>query len=309
VKVYLNRQIVQGPYGGGNLFVKAYYEFAEKTHGVKLQIDQTMRINPEVILLAGLANEGPRAISADQAIMWKMYNPGCKIVLRVNENDARKGTHGMDAMLLKVSEHIDGTVFVSKWLQDYFVTRGWACPNQTVIHNGVQRTVFKPGVKFNDGKSHIVAHHWSDNVMKGHATYERIDKFVGENPDKFAFTYIGRHQCDFKHTTVVRPLHGRALGEELGKHDIYISASVFEPGPNHVLEALACELPTYVHINGGGAAEFACVDHAFLGWEQLESILNSGVHIPNTAIALQSWPDCIKEYNDFLEQTWKANTP
>lgn len=319
MKVYINRTPRSGPWGGGNMFVHAFHKHAAEHAGLELQVDETMRIDPDVILLAGLENEGPTAISAEQAIMWKMYRPGCKLVLRVNENDARKGTSHMDPLLLKISEHVDATVFVSRWLQDYFVAKGWACPNQTVIYNGVDRDIFKPADKLKNGKVNIVAHHWSDNRMKGADIYEKLDEFVGQNPDKFAFTYIGRHQCDFKHTNVVKPLSGRRLGEELGKHDVYVSASRFDPGPNHCLEAIACGLPTYVHKDGGGCVEFAGPSATYDNWEMLKVIIerldpnairawkNGSWGLPLNTFSPPTWQTCVREYSQFLEATWKAS--
>lgn len=313
MQVYINRRVHRGPYGGGNLFVKAYHELAPKTSGVEVLINQDGSINPEVILLAGLENEYPD-ISAEQAIMYKSYvKPDCQLILRVNENDARKGTSHMDDILLKISEHVDGTVFVSEWLQNYFMEKGWVCKNNTVIYNGVDREIFKPYPKLNNGKVNIVAHHWSDNRMKGADIYEELDKFIGENSDKFTFTYIGRHQCDFKHTKVVKPLSGQALGEELGKYDVYVSASRFDPGPNHILEALACELPTYVHKDGGGCVEFAGENAVYERFNHLALYLNAHADMRAPSLAAintftpPSWQDCVKKYNDFLEATWQKS--
>jgi len=306
MKLYINRNPVSGPWGGGAKFFNAFWEFSS----VELMKSQTMNINPDVMLLVGLDNQGPTQISAEQAVMYKMYvNPGCKLVLRVNECDARKGTTGVDDGLIKLSRFVDGTVFVSRWLQEYFNAKGWGCQNQTVIYNGVQRSIFKPQPKVDNGKLNIVAHHWSDNRMKGADIYERLDELAGKNPDKLAFTYVGRHQCDFKHTNVIKPLHGQALGDELGKHDVYVSASRFDPGPNHILEALACGLPTYVHKDGGGCVEFAGTDHVYGDMLELESIITAvGLHASNTNFTLSSWKDCVTEYNAFLEATWKAQT-
>lgn len=306
MKVYINRFPVNGPWGGGNMFVKAFHRVSPDM-GVTLVEPDTVQGAPDAILLAGLDNDGV-GISAEQAIMYKMYQDRVKLILRVNENDARKGTDHMDEYLLKLAPHVDGTVFVSEWLRDYFMERDWPCQNNTVIINGVDKEVFKPQPKLNNGKLNIVAHHWSDNRLKGADIYEAIDEFVGKNPDKFAFTYIGRHKCDFKHTTVVRPLFGKKLGEELGKHDVYVSASTADPGPNHILEALACGLPTYVHEEGGGCVEFAGVPNAFSTFEQLKQILvatdpNSPHLLPYNAITPSDWPTCIREYIDFLEAT------
>lgn len=312
MKVYVNRRPQRGPWGGGNMFVKACHELMPQNTDIEFLLNENGSINPDVILLAGLENDG-RDISAEQAIMYKMYvKPTCQIVLRVNENDARKGTNHMDEMLLKVSEHVDGTVFVSEWLRDYFMAKGWACQNNTVIYNGVDFDVFKPQPKLNNGKLNIVAHHWSDNRMKGADIYETLDRFVGANSDLFTFTYIGRHKCDFQHTKVIKPLSGKALGDELGKYDVYVSASRFDPGPNHILEALACGLPTYVHIDGGGCVEFAGHDHTYYSWEQLQSLLLENaqqgyMQRPNRSFTPPTWQKCVQEYNAFLEATWQKN--
>lgn len=310
MQVYINRRVVKGPWGGGNMFVKAYHDFGGKSHDVEVLVNENGTINPDVILLAGLENEYPD-IGVEQAIMYKSYiKPDCQLVLRVNENDARKGTNHMDDALLKISEHVDGTVFVSNWLRDYFIEKGWACQNNTVIYNGVDREWFKPQPKFNNGKLNIVAHHWSDNRMKGADIYEALDEFVGQHPDKFTFTYIGRHQCDFKHTKVVPPKSARSLGEELGKYDVYVSASRFDPGPNHILEALACGLPTYVHKDGGGCVEFAGEDAIYSSFMELEAYLKYAAELlPATpsvnSFILPTWQECVRKYNDFLEATWR----
>lgn len=313
MKAYINRKVVVGPWGGGNLFTRAYWKHCEESAGFELCRGSSFQIRPDVMLLVGLDNQGPDEISVEQAIMYKMYvNPGCKLVLRVNENDPRKGTSHVDAGLLKLSEHVDGTVFVSKWMQQYFNEKGWACKNQTVIINGVDNQIFKPGTKLNNGKLNIVAHHWSDNWLKGGDVYEQIDRFVGENPDRFTFTYIGRHKCDFKHTNVVKPLSGKLLGEELGKYDVYVSASRFDPGPNHVLEALACGLSTYVHHDGGGCVEFATGAASYRDWNFLRALLvcehaAGQVREPTVnTFTPGTWQECVREYNAFLASTWQT---
>lgn len=307
----MNRRPVNGPWGGGNAFFRAYHEFGERP-GIEVLRDPTLSINPDTVLLVGLENDG-QDIGVEQAIMYKMYvKPECLLVFRVNECDARKGTTHIDDALLAVSEHMDGTVFVSRWMQDYFNAKGWACKNQAVIINGVDRSIFRPGPKPNNGKLNIVAHHWSDNPMKGADVYEKLDELVGQCPDKFAFTYIGRHRCDFKHARVIRPLSGKALGEELGKHDVYVSASRFDPGPNHVLEALACGLPTFVHADGGGCVEFAGSHASYRDWDMLRAILGCEYAVlgsapgdPFNKFVPSTWQTCVQEYNAFLEATWR----
>jgi glycosyltransferase involved in cell wall biosynthesis len=308
MKLYVNRKPVNGPWGGGNMFVKACYQVLghPDRKDVEMFLPDDPGAKPDVILLAGTTNDGV-GISADQAIMHKLYHrPDMKIVLRVNENDARKATEGVDENLIKLSEHIDATVFVSDWLQDYFMKKGWKCENNMVIHNGVDQELFVPQEKLGNSKINIVTHHWSDNYLKGFDIYEDLDEFVNLNKD-FTFTYIGRHRHSFSNeTNIVKPLAGKKLAEELGKYDVYVSASRFDPGPNHILESLACKIPTYVYKDGGGCIEFAGDDHVFNSWEELETLLLTKKFEQNTQFELPTWNDCIEKYASFLEEVCKS---
>lgn len=301
MKIYINREPHSGPYGGGNMFVKAFHRLVPDM-GHELVSPMDPNAIPDVILAVGLPSESP-CIGVEQAIMYRMINPRVKVVLRVNENDARKNTSHMDDALRRVSGHIDGTVWVSNYMRDYFRGR-WDCVDQTVIINGVDREVFKPGEKLDNGKVNIVAHHWSDNRMKGADVYEAIDEFVGRNPDRFTFTYIGRTRSHLPHTNVIRPLSGKRLGEELGKYDIYVSGSRHDPGPNHILEALACGLPTLIHPDGGGCVEFAGEDHRYSDIANLWGALAASNVMPippNTALELTGWETCVSAYVKYLE--------
>lgn len=303
-KIYINRLPIFTPWGGGAQFVNSAYKYLpEHNHTVIEATDS--QTAPDVILLAGIPNDG-YGISAEQAVMYKMFmsdKRDIKLVLRVNENDARKGTNGVDNTLIELSKHVDATVWVSTWLQDYFNAKDWHCQNNIVIKNGVNKDVFKPGQKLDNGKINLVTHHWSNNDLKGFDIYEAIDRWL-DTPagQKFTFTYIGREKGTFKNTTVVAPLSGKKLGEELGKYDVYVSASRFDPGPNHVLESIACGLPTFVHKLGGGGAEFAGLDATFSTWEELEKrLVNNQIPDVKNAQKIDDWETCIASYSRFIE--------
>lgn len=294
------------------MFTKALHEWLPQ-QGHEVIPAESMTVAPDVILLTGLDNDGHGGISAEQAISYKMlmeaHGRDVKLVLRVNENDARKGTAHVDSYLMKLFPHMDGIVFVSDWLHRYFAEKGWSGGNCKVIYNGVDQSVFKRLDATPNNLNNIVAHHWSDNYMKGFDIYEKLDEWIGKNPG-FTFTYIGRDRGTFKNTKVIKPLSGKRLGEELGKYDVYVSASRFDPGPNHILEALACGMPTFVHKDGGGCVEFAGADHAYSNWDELEALLVAGAWNGNSnAIRLSSWQTCVQEYSTFLEQTVKSVVP
>ena len=302
MRIYINRASIQGPWGGGAHFINAAHEYIN-TFGHQVEATSS-NASPDVILLAGIDNDG-KGISAEQAIMYKsiMNNQrDVKIVLRVNENDARKGTNHVDSKLVEISKHIDGTVFVSDWLKDYFLRRGWACQNYKVIKNGVNREIFYSQQKLNNNKTNLVTHHWSDNYMKGFDIYDEIDKFIGTpEGSNYTFTYIGRDRGTFKNTSVIKPLYGKKLGEELGKYDVYVSASRFDPGPNHVIESIACQIPTYVHSDGGGSVEFAGKEFCYSTWKELKTILLER-KFKNNEQNFSDWKTCIENYVKFFEE-------
>jgi hypothetical protein len=300
VKILINRKPLRDrAWGGGNLFVTALcdtmssnghqvvYEFSEDIDVIFMQDPRYSDLN----------------ISINEIISYKHFKKDTKVIHRVNECDARKNTTGVDNLLRDCSGHTDHTVFVSEWMKNYHLKKGWKSDSSSVIYNGVNLDHFSKREKIQNGKINIVAHHWSNNRLKGFDIYEKIDKFVSDNDD-FTFTYIGRHSEQFSNTRVIDPIYGKELGKELSKYDVYISGSMYDPGPNHILESLACRIPTYVISKGGGAVEFAGKSHAYDTFEDLVSILQSKEYKPNDYIP-NTWEHCISEYMNVIDSMEK----
>jgi len=302
MKIYVNRMPVRGPWGGGAHFINAAYDIIPD-FGHVIEAANNSNSSPDLILLVGTGSDGS-GISAQQAIMYKSVmsqQRDVKIVIRVNENDARKGTQHVDKELIEISKHVDGTIFVSEWLKNYFINRGWCCQNNVVIKNGVNKEIFQPQQKLNNGKINLVTHHWSDNYLKGFDIYDEVDNFLGtEEGSGYTFTYIGRDRGTFKRSSVIKPLHGKKLGEELGKYDVYISASRFDPGPNHVIESVSCQIPTYVHVEGGGSVEFAGEKFSYSSWKDLKQILLNKKFERNEQ-NFDDWKTCMEKCVRFFE--------
>jgi glycosyltransferase involved in cell wall biosynthesis len=290
-KIYINRRPVEGPWGGGNLFVKSMYEFFPK-NGYKI-IDNPDKEQPDIIFLQSPYPDNILNFSINDAVNIKQKNKTTKIYLRVNDCDARKGTEGVDDIWLETSKFVDKTFFVSNWMKNYFLEKGWNCKNNYVIYNGVNKDHFKPGKKINNEKINIVTHHWSSNRMKGFDAYEFIDNFVAKNK-KYTFTYIGRELGTFKNTNVIKPLFGKDLGKELSKYDVYVSGSKFDPGPNHILESISCNLPVIVCKDGGGAVEFTN-KNIYNNLEELQSMILSKQY-ETASDFTTSWKECILRY-------------
>lgn len=295
MKVFINREVINGPYGGGNAFIKAFMEIAPK-----LDVTVGTRLNQkyDAVLLMDPRPDETTGIGIDDVIRYKLFQPKVKIFQRVNECDARKQTTGIDAMLANAGQHNDFTFFVSDWMRDYHQKRNWPCANTEVIYNGVDRSVFFPtsrGLLVTDAHvTRIVTHHWSDNPYKGEDVHKWLDQFVAANSE-FHYTYIGRTGAPLPNSEVVAPLFGAPLGEKLRQNDIYVTATVCDPGPNHVIEAIASGLPTYAHVRGGGAVEFVGQDHTFETVEQLTEILKKPTHEPNKWQP-PIWEECISAF-------------
>ena len=295
MRVLLNRKPVDGPWGGGNAFVKAFIQgLKERGHEVVFNLEE----NHDCFFII---DPRPDANCPGLGNYLQRFGTGypTPIIQRINECDARKNTEHMDYLLLDCSQYLTKTIFVSDWMKSYFLKKGWRCANNFVIHNGVDKSIFKPSemISFSKKKS-VVAHHWSNNILKGFDAYEFLDYLAGKGI--IDFTYIGRHRNSFQNAKLIEPCSGEKLANSLAIHDIYVSASRFDPGPNHILEALAVGLPTYVHRDGGGAVEFAGGYHVFSNLCELEEIILKNSHEKNHYNPT-TWEQSIEQYIRVVE--------
>jgi hypothetical protein len=304
MKILFNRKPVEGPWGGGNNFVKSAFNILPSL-GYKI-IDFSLTELPDKIFLQSPFPDNEIKFSINEAIHLKQRYPNIEIIMRVNDCDARKNTDNVDKVWIESSKFVDKTVFVSNWMKEYFINKGWKCNKNYVLYNGVDLDHFKVRNKIQNGKVNIVTHHWSNNKLKGFDIYDQIDQFVGRNK-KFTFTYIGRDRGTFKNTKIISPLFGKDLGLELSKYDIYVSASRFDPGPNHILESLACNIPTYVYKDGGGCVEFAGKNHIYENFEQLIDFLNKKEGKINNTINIDPWELCIKKLDLIIKEKGLKN--
>jgi glycosyltransferase involved in cell wall biosynthesis len=297
LKVLINRKPKRDQaWGGGNLFVIALCDTLrayghEVVHTLDDDIDRILLMDPRYDELG---------ISLNEVVQYRQAHPGTWVVHRVNECDARKGTEGIDDMLRFTSRFTDRTVFVSNWMSEYHLHKGWSCADTEVIINGVDKRHFKSANRSPGKTLSIVAHHWSDNPMKGQDVYEHLDHLVGSRND-MTFEYIGRTKAKFKNTHVVPPLHGELLGRRLANHDVYVTGTWNDPGPNHVLEAIACELPVLVHERGGGAVQFAGTDNVYTSLKELTMMLTKRSWKKTWGVFPVPWDECIALYMKALE--------
>lgn len=258
-KIFFNRVPRYEPYGGGSHFVTAMCEYLKKKgHEVVFELDEAV----DTIFMID-PRSGDIGYSINHILSFKEHFPNVKILHRINECDARKNTEGLDRILIESANRSDKVVFISNWLKEYFENLGFEKNKGTVIYNGCKLNHFYPVEnKKPNKKIKLLTHHWSDNWMKGFDLYSKIDEWLSDSSLDFEFTYVGRYSKEYtpKNTKIIHPLHGKELGEELRKHDIYVTASRYEPCGMHHIEGAASGLPVIYHKETGGIVEL-CSKH------------------------------------------------
>ena len=144
MKISIGSKIIDGPFGGGNEFLKNLIDFLDsKGHTVinhlkDKDIDIIMLTNPLV------SSETSSFNSYDIEFYLKFINNQALVFQRFNECDERKGTNNINFKLNKFNQVVDVNIFVSYWLKNvfnefelskkkYFVIKGG--PNKEIFNN------------------------------------------------------------------------------------------------------------------------------------------------------------------------------
>ena len=260
MKIAIGFQIKNNSWGGGNQFAISLVEAAKsKGHLITYNLDDR---DIDIILFTDprAYNDGVNFDSAEIINYLLFKNKYALVVHRINECDERKNTFHMNNFLRWSNYCADHTVFISSWLKKLNIYQR-STPS-SVILNGASAKFFKRYSNNDwDQKSRlkIVTHHWSPNYMKGFDVYKEIDNLLLDTywERKIEFTYIGNlpNNFNFKKANHISPMHGKALGRELSKHHIYLSASINEPAGMHHIEGILCGLPI-VYRESGALPEY-----------------------------------------------------
>lgn len=286
MKLLINRQPKRTPWGGGSHFVTLFSDYMSKmghtvVHEFSYGINAILMIDPRP---EDAINDVNRILA------YRMLNPKVKIVHRINDSDIPRGTAFLDQLNIESNKSVaDHTVFISRWLQQYYVSKGFDADRpSTVITNGCDLSTFSPSNRspIQDRKLKIVTHHWSDNFNKGFDAYISIDKYL-EEFDDIEFTYVGRYFKDYKpqKTRMIAPLYGKDLAAELSKHDVYLTGARYEACGMHHIEGAACGMPVIYHDDGGGVVEM-CMRYG-ARYNTIESLVDAIKYVRQNYVEYQ----------------------
>jgi glycosyltransferase involved in cell wall biosynthesis len=262
MKLFINRKLRRNPWGGGVHFVTGFADYLTGLgHQVTTQYDDDVDV---ILMIDPRDDDGFGDIN--QLIQYKSFlkskNKNVKVVHRINDSDIPRGTNFLVDLNIRSNLAIaDQTIFISQWLKTHYEEKGFS-KQSVVIKNGCNHEWFYPSKEQKQqGQISVVTHHWSDNYNKGFDAYIELDKQLQFTKD-IKFTYVGRYYKDYQpmFTNIVAPLYGKELGEELRKHDVYLTAAKWEACGMHHIEASSCGLPVVFHKNGGGINEI-CSKH------------------------------------------------
>tara|TARA_X000000950_G_C13914098_1_gene660199 strand:- start:1907 stop:2941 length:1035 start_codon:yes stop_codon:yes gene_type:complete len=260
MKISIGYKVIDGPWGGGNSFSIQLTNFLEENN---IKVVNNLEDSDIDLILLTEPRRYNHAASFNHIDIYKYIkniNTQAIVVNRINECDERKNTNGLNNYLINVSNIADHTVFISSWLKELFVKSGYEDINNSVIRNGANKEFFNfNNKKISANKIKIVTHHWGRDLNKGFNIYKELDTLLEEESfkEKFEFTFIGNipKNVNLKNTKTITPLFGKKLGEELSRHDIYITGSMFEPAGMHHIEGAMSGLPI-LYINSGGVTEY-----------------------------------------------------
>ena len=261
MKLAISQKIHEGPWGGGNNFVKAVKtRMEERGHTVVQSLDDD---DIDLILLIDPRSRNPlMTFVAGDILRYLLRHPNAVVVHRINECDERKNTKTMNFRLKLANYSADHTVFIASWLKKLDLWQAEPTSRCSVILNGADTAVFNSTQHVPwDGQAplKIVTHHWGANWAKGFDVYERLDDMLATNKwrERIDFTYIGNLPSgfSFKNAHHLPPSSGEALAAALSENHLYVTASLNEPAGMHHIEGALCGLPL-LYRNSGGLPEY-----------------------------------------------------
>lgn len=243
MKIHILYHFQEGPWGGGNQFLKALkQEFIHQGNYAR---------NPEKadVILFNSHHE------LDSVFKIKKQFPKKILIHRVDGPVLliRGQDKAIDSLIFDFNNlFADGTIFQSNWSRKQCYLQGMKKKKfETTIYNAPDIKIFnrKGRRRSVKGKIKLIATSWSDNWRKGFKVYQWLDRHLDFS--KYEMIFVGNSPYQFKNIKWIKPIASRKIATLLKQSDIYLTASQKDPCSNSLIEALSCGLPAVVLADGG----------------------------------------------------------
>jgi glycosyltransferase involved in cell wall biosynthesis len=238
-KIHILWEFLDGPWGGGNQFLKAL-----RREFIKNGVYTDNAANAEIILFNSHQFQ-------KQTLRLKLQYPEKIFVHRVDgpifQTRGESGIVTDNKIFFCNDIAADATVFQSEWSKNASYRQGLKkTPFEACIINAPDPDIFHPeatrrGANRENRKTRLVTTTWSSNPRKGFDIFRYLDEHLDFS--NYAMTFVGNTEIAFKNIETIGPQPSDRLAEILRSHHIFIAASRNEPCSNSFLEALHCGLP------------------------------------------------------------------
>lgn len=291
-------------YGGGNIttfYIQKYFD--NKYNNFKITYELQNQINLYLIIDPFKDNKFKK-YSLEEVINHRnTYNKNGKIIVRVNDCDITRPNippeRSREKIIIKNKREINYYVFNSHFIKNHY-KKFINVEYSTVIYNGCDTSIFYPGQYIKPKKFRVVTHHWSDNMNKGYQIYYDLWYFLNKT-ENFEFVFIGKNVPEmFKEVPIIGPYVGLELSNAIRDCHIYITDSIYDSCPNHVIEAISCGLPILYRNHEGGAKELCELFPKKIGesYTNLEELIEKLIMIRKN---YSFYKENIQEYSKYFE--------
>lgn len=291
-------------YGGGNIttyYIQKYFQNKYKNFKIIYELQNSINL---YLIIDPFKDNKFKKYSLEEVINHRNTNNKFgKIVIRVNDCDITRPNlppgRSREKEIVKNKDEINYYIFNSEFIKNHYKNLV-NVENSVIIYNGCDTSVFYPQPFIKSKKFRIVTHHWSDNMNKGYQMYYDLWSYL-KRTHNYEFVFIGKNVPEmFREVPITGPLVGLELSNAIRDCHIYITDSIFDSCPNHVIEAISCGLPILYRKHEGGAKELCELFPKKIGesYSNLEELVEKMVMIRKK---YEEYKSNIDEYSRYFE--------
>jgi lipopolysaccharide biosynthesis glycosyltransferase len=281
-------------YGGGNIttyYIQKFFQDKYNNFIIKYELSNPIDI---YLIIDPFKDNNYKKYSLEDVINHRNENnKNGRIIIRINDSDiTRKNIPvelSREKKIIKFENEINYYICNSNFIKNHY-NKFININDSEIIYNACDTSIFYPKPLYinKPEKFKIVTHHWSNNMNKGYQMYYDLWIYLSKSK-KYEFIFIGMNIPEmFKEVPIIGPYVGNELSDKIRDCQIYITDSINDSCPNHVIEAISCGLPILYRNYEGGAKELCELFPKKIGesYSNLEELIEKIVMIR-------------KNYNDY----------